>query len=116
MAKKEAEIKASLMKEAEKIIDELIDWKKEVKRPNFSQIEEEVLKLRERLSEKMAAEISLSQEEVKPVPGPGCKKCGKEMSYKGQKRKEVKSWVGKVELERGYYYCEDCEGGLFPPR
>ena len=104
------------MQEAERIIDELLAWEAEVEKPNLSQIEEVVLELRERLSQKMAESVIASQEEVRPVPGPECEECGEEMRYKGQKSKRVKSWVGELELERGYYYCEECGAGDFPPR
>ncbi len=103
------------MKEAERIIDELLAWEEETEKPNLSQIEEVVLELRERLSQKMAEVVIEGQEEARPVPGPACERCGGEMRYKGLKSKRVSSWVGKLELERGYYYCEECERGYFPP-
>ena len=114
--KQRAEAKVSLMKEAESIIDELLVWEAEVEKPNLSQIEEVVLELRERLSQKMAESVIAGQEEVRPVPGPRCDKCGVEKRYKGQKSKRVESWVGQLELERGYYYCQECGVGDFPPR
>ena len=115
MKKKRSEAKGELMKEAESIIDELLAWEEKVEKPNLSQIEEVVLELRERLSQKMAESVIAGQEEVRPVPGPRCKQCGQEMRYKGEKNKRVSSWVGELELERGYYYCEGCKVGDFPP-
>lgn len=103
------------MKEAESIIDDLLRWEEEIEKPNLSQIEEVVLELRERLSQKMAETVIEGQEAVRPVPGPACSECGQEMRYKGLKRKRVSSWVGRLELERAYYYCERCGGGDFPP-
>lgn len=103
------------MKEAERIIDELLSWEAEVEKPNLSQIEAVVLELRERLSQKMAESVIAGQEEVRPVPGPECGECGSEMRYKGQKSKRVQSWVGQLELDRGYYYCQACGVGDFPP-
>ena len=113
--KQRLEAKGSLMKEAESIIDELLAWEAEVEKPNLGQIEEVVLELRERLSQKMAQSMLDAQEDIRPVPGPTCEKCGQEMRYKGQKSKRVKSWVGQLDLERGYYYCERCGAGDFPP-
>jgi predicted nucleic acid-binding Zn-ribbon protein len=115
MIKKRAEIKAGLMKEAEKVIDDLLDWSEETAEPNLTQIEGIVLKLRQGLSEKMAQGVAAGQEAVRPVPGPSCKGCRKEMRYKGMLPKTVSSWVGEVRLERGYYYCDHCKSGLFPP-
>ena len=114
--KQRSEAKGTLMKEAESIIDDLLSWEAEVEKPNLSQIEEVVLELRERLGRKMAESVIAGQEEVGPVPGPMCEECGAEMRYKGQKSKRVKSWVGQLDLERGYYYCARCGVGNFPPR
>jgi hypothetical protein len=93
----------------------LLDWSAETAEPSLGQIEEVVLKLRQELSEKMAAGVVSGQEAVRPVPGPQCEGCGEEMSYKGTFPKQVSSWVGEVKLERGYYYCGPCQRGLFPP-
>ena len=54
MGKRRSETKGKLMREAEAVIDELLAWEDEVKAPDLSQIEEVVLRLRQRLSEKMA--------------------------------------------------------------
>jgi hypothetical protein len=116
MKKKRSEVKGELMQEAESIIDELLNWTEETEKPTLSQIEEVVLELRERLSQKMAKSVIQGQAEARPVPGPACPECGEEMRYKGDKSKQVRSWVGQLELERGYYYCERCRVGDFPPR
>jgi mRNA degradation ribonuclease J1/J2 len=108
-------IKAELMKKAETVIDELLDWHEETERPNLGQVEEKVLELRQRLSEEMAVTVLAHQAAVRPVPGPKCDCCGQEMRYKDMKEKTVTSWVGALTLERGYYYCDRCRTGLFPP-
>jgi hypothetical protein len=115
MGKKRAEMKVKLMKEAEAVIDELLDWHEERSEPKLSEIEGKVLELRKRLSEEMAGTVIANQEAVRPVPGPKCQECGQEMRYKGQKKNTVISWVGAVEMERGYYYCAQCRTGIFPP-
>jgi hypothetical protein len=73
--KSQTEMKAELMKEAERIIDELMAWQAETEQPNFSQIEEKVLDLRRQLSEKMTAVTLSGQATVRPVPGPNCPEC-----------------------------------------
>ena len=115
MPQSREEMKGKLMKEAEAIIDELLDWHLEIDKPNLSQVEGKVLALRQRLSEQMSQTVIENQEAVRPVPGPSCGKCGQEMRYKGLKQNTVSSWVGELKLERGYYYCEHCRRGLFPP-
>jgi hypothetical protein len=103
------------MKEAEAVIDELLAWEEQVEAPDLSQIKGVVLKLRQRLSEKMAEAVIHQPETVVRVPGPGCAQCGQEIRYKGLHSTEVSSWVGEIQLQRGYYHCQKCKTGLFPP-
>lgn len=115
MNHKGTELKERLMKEAEKVIDELVSWSEDTPEPTFSQLEAEILGLRKRLSEQMAEGVIASQEAVKPSQKPRCEGCGAEMRYKGQKENGVLSWVGEVKMERAYYYCAECQAGFFPP-
>ncbi len=108
-------IKAELMADAEMMVDELLEWDEKNAEPTLTQIEDVILELRKRMSEKMAEALMEKQEQKQPVPGPGCQKCGKEMRYKGQKGNQVESRVGQIRVERGYYYCPKCKTGLFPP-
>ena len=110
-----ADLKAELMLQAEVLIDELLAWTADTPAPTLTQIEDVVLKLRQRLSERMALVVIGAQEAVRPVPGPACPTCGREMHYKDRKANTVESRVGCLPLERGYYYCEPCKSGLFPP-
>jgi Zn finger protein HypA/HybF involved in hydrogenase expression len=109
------ERKARLMKVAEEVIDELLDWSETTPEPNLTRIETEVGRLRKVLGEQMALEVIEGQEAKQLVPGPRCPECGQEMRYKGQKEVTVESWVGDLRVERGYYHCPDCQVGLFPP-
>jgi hypothetical protein len=106
--------KARLMKQAESLIDELLEWTDNRTEPNLSQIEDIVLELRRRFSEEMAREVVEAQEAKQPVPGPACPKCEQEMRYKGQKEVEPRTWVGDVKITRGYYHCAACQEGFFP--
>jgi hypothetical protein len=115
MGESKEEMKARLMKEAEVVIDELLEWHLETDKPNLTQVEGKVLELRQRLSEQMSETVIENQAAVRPVPGPECAGCGVEMRYKGMKENRVQSWVGELKLDRGYYYCDQCRAGLFPP-
>ena len=110
------ERKARLMKVAEEVIDELLDWSETTAQPNLTEIEALVKRLRKRLGEQMACEAISTQEARQPVPGPQCPECEREMRYKGLKGVTVESWVGDLDIERGYYHCPDCKVGIFPPR
>jgi uncharacterized protein with PIN domain len=110
-----AEIRAKLLAEAEQAIDELLDWTDQTPRPNLTQIENAVLKLRKQLSEQAAQAVIEAQAAQRPVPGPVCPTCQREMHYKDTKAQTVESRVGHLRIARGYYYCEHCQQSLFPP-
>ena len=115
MRRPRAELETKLMQVAQEVVTELLDWAEATQAPNLTQIEEEILSLRKRLSEEMAETVIEAQEATRPVPGPHCSTCGREMSYKDIKPNTVESRVGSLTLERGYYYCPTCQAGLFPP-
>ncbi len=113
--KNRGERKAELMREAEVRIEELLDWAEKTERPNLEQIEAVVLGLRQKVGEQMAQAVVEGEEAIRPVPEPNCPGCGQRMGYKGQKTKGISSWVGELTLKRGYFYCDHCQRGLFPP-
>lgn len=110
-----AELRAKLLAEAEQAIDELLDWTDHTPRPNLTQIENAVLKMRRHLSEQAAQVVIEAQEAQRPVPGPRCPTCQREMHYKDTKTQAVESRVGHLHIARGYYYCEQCRQRFFPP-
>jgi hypothetical protein len=114
MPKSRGQRKARLMQEAERVIDELLDWSDHTPEPNLSQIEKVVLELRERLSEEMVQGVLEGQEAKQPAMSPPCPKCGQKMKYKDQKEVTPLTFVGEVEIERAYYHCEKCKVGFFP--
>jgi hypothetical protein len=115
MKRSREELRAILRAEAEEVIEELLDWHERSGAPTLDEIEDEVLKLRKRLGERMAETVIGDQEAVRPVPGPACATCGEEMHYKGMKGVRVEGRVGAMGLSRAYYYCDRCRSGLFPP-
>lgn len=114
MRRTRTELKADLMKQAEELIEGLLDWTEETHAPNLTQIEDVVLALRKRIGEHAAQAVLAAQEQARPVPGPACPTCGAEMHYKDRKTHRVESRIGQLQVERGYYYCTGCERGLFP--
>jgi uncharacterized protein with PIN domain len=106
--------KARLVRQAERLIEEMLDWQEATDRPDLTQIEGKILELRQRFGQELALYVIEAQQTKRPVPGPKCKQCGQEMSYKGQKEVTPRTWLDKVRYERGYYYCKRCGVGFFP--
>jgi uncharacterized protein with PIN domain len=115
MKKSRAQLKAEFIAEAEELFDELMEWDKQNEKPNLTQIEEIVLELRKRFGERIAQKMIMGQEERQPAKRVQCPACGREMENKGMKNNQVETQIGNLQIERGYYYCPDCQQGLFPP-
>ena len=115
MSPTRAELRAKLLAEAERSIDELLDWTDQTPRPNLTEIETSVLRLRKQMGEQAAQAVIGAQDAQCPVPGPLCPRCQREMHYKDTKAQTVESRVGQLHISRGYYYCETCHQSLFPP-
>jgi uncharacterized protein with PIN domain len=109
------EKRVCLEAKAGEVIDEYLEWEEKHPKPNLTEMEDIILKLRKELGKEMAQMLLEEQEERMPAPGPKCSKCGVEMRYKGQKGNRVESRVGQLELERGHYYCPKCKESVFPP-
>ena len=82
---------------------------------NLSQIETVVGELKFELTSLLVESLVEVGAKGQGGPGPACLGCGQEMHYKGIKRRRVITTQGEIELRRGYYYCEGCQRGLFPP-
>ena len=104
-----------LLVEAQAMIEEFLNWEEKVDKPNLTQIEDVVLRLRERMGERMAEVAIADQDAKQPVEVPKCPTCGEPMRYKGQKGTDAETRIGRLEIGRGHYYCARCQSGLFPP-
>jgi hypothetical protein len=110
-----AERRAAIEEVAAQIIEEVNEWSAAHPRAKWDELEKEVLKARKQFGERLMQTLVQEREEVRPVPGPQCAKCGKEMHYKGQKKRHVGSSIGETQIQRGHYYCSECKTGIFPP-
>lgn len=43
-----------------------------------------------------------------------CPSCGKTLKSRGKQRREIETRIGKIALERPYFYCTDCGKGFYP--
>lgn len=104
-----------LMAEAQSIVEDFLNWEEQAEQPDLTQIEDVVLRLRERLGQRMAEMAIEEQAASQPVEAPRCPTCGESMRNKGQKAMGVGSRIGELKIDRAHYYCARCQSGLFPP-
>lgn len=107
--------RAELLAAAAVMIEEFLDWEEEAVRPNLTQIEDAVLRVRRELGQRLAEVAIADQDAVQPVAAPVCAQCGEPMRYKGAKERTVESRVGTLTISRGYYHCSRCRERVFPP-
>jgi hypothetical protein len=109
------QLEAALLAEAQVLIAELVAWERQAGAPKLSQMEEQVLAVRQQLGQRLLRALLEDQEARQPAEPPECPSCEAEMRYKGQKGTAIETRLGGIRVERGYYYCAHCESGLFPP-
>jgi hypothetical protein len=114
MNKSREQMRAKALGEAEAIIEEWLDWCEAAPEARLAEIEEAIVGLRQRFGEQLAGQTLESLESRRSVPGPSCAHCQQEMRYKGQKAVRVESRVGSIKVDRGYYWCAECQEGFFP--
>ena len=112
--KSDAEIKAAVMAKVEAAIDQGLKAGGQAGKLTIDDIEDIVIQVRDELSEELTS-LWVQPGSEPAVPGPLCSACGKEMHYKGQKRRYIRTRTGEVQLERAYYHCPSCGQGFFPP-
>jgi uncharacterized protein with PIN domain len=115
MTQSKEEKRVRLMGRASRVIEEYLEWEEKNPRPDLMQIEDIALKLRKEIGQEIAQMAIDNQQSRTPAPGPRCAKCGQEMRYKGKKETHVESRAGNLGIERGYYYCPECQESIFPP-
>ena len=107
------ELKADLLAEYEAVLGRALARSSNIDGLTLSEIEDIAMDIGAKVEEQVSQ--SLVEEGRAAVPGPVCAECGAEMHYKGQKKRNVQSRSGTIQLERAYYYCERCRRGFFPP-
>ena len=113
--KERAEQKAVAENDITGILEEWVEWQKEHPQGTWMEMEEEVMKLQQQFGKQLLQRRVQEWEGKQEIPGPKCRKCGREMRYKGEKERGIVSLAGEVKLKRGYYYCSECKEGIFPP-
>jgi signal recognition particle subunit SEC65 len=110
------ELRRQFVSKAETVFERAIERGLAKENIRLSEIEEIVNELKFELTQELVEDIIRLQPIQQGGPGPKCDICGREAHYKGQKKRPgIQTSQGDIEVERAYYYCEECKSGLFPP-
>ena len=115
MKKTREQRQSELQAKANELIERLLDWTDQTDKPNLTQMEDEILALRAEMSMSMLESMLSAQEASQPAEGEKCATCGRPLRFKGRRTGQVVSRIGATEMGRGYYYCPECQTGIFPP-
>jgi hypothetical protein len=95
---------------------ELYTWREQHPAASFDEIAAQVTPRRRELTGMMLERLARQPGTGQEAEGMACERCGQPMSYKGEAKRDVIHYLeGETQLERAYYHCDRCEGGIFPP-
>lgn len=99
---------------AGQVYEELQAWCQAHPDYTLMDLEEQAMRLRQRLVGEMLSKLVAEREAVQPAEGVECPKCQAPMQDKGRRQRTVRGPEGAVEVDRAYYYCPSCKEGFFP--
>ena len=106
---------AEFMTAVAEMYAELRQWRANHAGASFDEIAAQVTPRRRELMGQLLDQLARQHGDGEVVEGLKCPECGQVMSYKGRPKRDVLHKEGATELSRAYYYCAQCETGLFPP-
>jgi hypothetical protein len=113
--REEGQDKKRLQDAFEEMYEELYEWREKHPEASFDEIANQVTPRRRELMGKLLAQLALQHGSGVVVEGLVCEECGGPLEYKGDPQRDVEHLEGESELNRAYYHCPHCEGGVFPP-
>jgi DNA repair exonuclease SbcCD ATPase subunit len=111
--KSREERKAELMAYIEQKADELLDWQEQQGTTDLWTMEEMVEQIGRAVQGKLVETLVESQQRGLSVTET-CRTCGGRLEYWGERRRDLETSVGPINLNRPYYYCRHCQVGFFP--
>ncbi len=109
------ELRARLLAEAEKAINDLLAQKPADNKMTLTDIERLVGRMGQQVQANVLKELGQVSHEAHHVEAPVCERCGSRMQRRGRRPRQVVTEVGAMTLERAYYVCPGCGASLFPP-
>lgn len=114
--KTQAKNKETFLADAGKLYDELVMWREAHVTASFDELAEQTTVKRQVLMGELLKRLATSAGETDFLADRTCAECGGVLHYKGEKRRTVLHAEGQAVLDRGYYHCDQCGHGFFPPR
>ena len=106
--------KASFLREAEAMYEELRAWRESHPEASFDEIANQVTPQRRKLMGALLKQLAEQHGDGRYAEAM-CPTCGEKMEGSGERSRQVAHSEGDVELERAYHHCPECGRGLFPP-
>jgi hypothetical protein len=106
------ELKARLLAEAEAIINEIVGQDEASQAKTLDEIEQVALRAGQQI--KTSVRAGLVGNAPSASVGKACRQGGGKLKAKGKRSKWVLTQAGEVQMERDYYYCDQCKTGFFP--
>jgi hypothetical protein len=113
--KSEASAKAEFVESAAGMYERLRAWRKAHPLASFDELAEAVGQERRALVGQLLGELATQEEQSRIRGSLACPACGQALAGKGLRSRGISDPEGEVRIEREYYSCPTCEGGLFPP-
>ena len=107
--------KEAYLAAAAEMYDDLRQWRAEHTAASIDEIAGQVTPRRRELMGELLKQLAHQHGDGEEVEGVPCPDCGGAMEYKGGQKRGVVHAEGEAGLKRAYYYCTQCETGLFPP-
>lgn len=113
MSSKRDKLEKQLRQKADDAIRKLLDNLPDPSNLTMTDMEECIGNMGHEIMQGTMQDVAQS-EQVDPVQVM-CETCQIEMYKRGKRRKRLVTKRGEIEVERQYYVCPQCGGGIFPP-
>lgn len=109
------EIRARLLAEAGKVVDEILAIKPDADVIKLDEIERLALQGRAQFGTSLVQALSEEARDAEEATVPTCERCGSRMHRRGHPGRQVMTEAGTMKLERTYWVCPECGASLFSP-
>ncbi|MCP4207561.1 MAG: hypothetical protein GY767_11005 [Shimia sp.] len=109
------DLKADLMAQVEASIEQLLAAQPPSDKITLNDMERLVSKAGSEIEAQVMQSLVERNEAAERSERAVCAECQQPMRHKGSQRRKVVTKSGEIEVNRPYYYCEQCQVGVFPP-